>query len=102
MTGSLDWPRRLDEYEAQSRRESELDDLYRQQAETEHRCETAAAAMKAAEASGDDDAWDRAAAEHDQCSDDLGPIKQRIEEIEYRQHRADERSLRAWYQWASR
>ncbi len=59
-----------------------LDELYRALAAAERRKDAANVAMGAAEDAGDDDAWDRAASEYDDCSDMIGAIKSRIWELE--------------------
>lgn len=58
-----------------------LDRLYREQTALEYRRVDTLTAMRVANLSHDDDAWDRAGEEHDRLSSEIGEIKGLIWEI---------------------
>lgn len=64
--------------------EAVLNRLYRELADAETRRAAAMEAMIAAVTSGDDDAWDRAAEEHDALADETYDLARRVEELEDR------------------
>lgn len=82
MIRSISYPAVLERIERAAQREIDLDDLYARREALKARRAKAEAAMKAAERCGDDGAYDRAAAEHDACSDELGPIGREIFDLE--------------------